>query len=171
MGVDVTRPMFDAWHHFERGFTDLVLDSIEHAVIGLLAVVNDWEVSRAGQKGEAVADGAAADLFRGLAAIHGAGSSPHILLVDDDDLFRELLGLNLIDQGYQVTSFDNGADALAYLRRRQRRRDPPRLAHAAIYRHRGSAPHARAGHHHPGHFRNGIVRRHLRRGSSCCRRG
>ena len=40
---------------------------------------------------------------------------PHLLLVDDDDLFRELLGLNLIDEGYEVTSFDNGEDALAYL--------------------------------------------------------
>src|SRR5215468_11741687 len=45
-----------------------------------------------------------------------AGSSmPHLLLVDDDDLFRESLTLNLIDEGYQVTSFANGRDALAYL--------------------------------------------------------
>jgi two-component system response regulator ChvI len=42
---------------------------------------------------------------------------PHILLVDDDDLFRESLGLNLVDEGYEVTSFDNGQDALAYLNR------------------------------------------------------
>jgi two-component system response regulator ChvI len=40
-----------------------------------------------------------------------------LLLVDDDDLFRESLGLNLIDEGYQVTSFANGRDALAYLDR------------------------------------------------------
>lgn len=40
---------------------------------------------------------------------------PHLLLVDDDDLFRESLGLNLIDEGYQVTSFDNGGEALFYL--------------------------------------------------------
>lgn len=40
---------------------------------------------------------------------------PHLLLVDDDDLFRESLGLNLIDEGYQVTSFGNGGDALAFL--------------------------------------------------------
>ena len=39
----------------------------------------------------------------------------HLLLVDDDDLFRESLGLNLIDEGYRVTSFDNGRDALAFL--------------------------------------------------------
>ena len=40
---------------------------------------------------------------------------PHLLLVDDDDLFRESLGLNLIDEGYEVTSFANGRDVLAYL--------------------------------------------------------
>jgi two-component system, OmpR family, response regulator ChvI len=40
---------------------------------------------------------------------------PHLLLVDDDDLFRESLGLNLIDEGYEVTSFDNGRDVLDYL--------------------------------------------------------
>jgi two-component system, OmpR family, response regulator ChvI len=40
---------------------------------------------------------------------------PHLLLVDDDDLFRESLGLNLIDEGYTVTSFDNGFEALAFL--------------------------------------------------------
>jgi len=40
---------------------------------------------------------------------------PHLLLVDDDDLFRESLDLNLVDEGYEVTSFDNGRDALAYL--------------------------------------------------------
>jgi two-component system response regulator ChvI len=41
---------------------------------------------------------------------------PHLLLVDDDDLFRESLGLNLVDEGYEVTSFDNGREALAYLK-------------------------------------------------------
>jgi two-component system, OmpR family, response regulator ChvI len=40
---------------------------------------------------------------------------PHLLLVDDDDLFRESLGLNLIDEGFTVTSFDNGREALAFL--------------------------------------------------------
>ena len=40
---------------------------------------------------------------------------PHLLLVDDDDLFRESLGLNLIDEGYEVTSFANGRDVLTYL--------------------------------------------------------
>lgn len=42
---------------------------------------------------------------------------PHLLIVDDDDLFRESLGLNLIDEGYEVTSFGNGGEALAYLDR------------------------------------------------------
>ena len=40
---------------------------------------------------------------------------PHLLLVDDDDLFRESLELNLIDEGYAVTSFGTGGAALAYL--------------------------------------------------------
>ncbi len=40
---------------------------------------------------------------------------PHILLVDDDDDFRESLGLNLIDEGHHVTSFGNGAEVLGYL--------------------------------------------------------
>jgi two-component system response regulator ChvI len=42
---------------------------------------------------------------------------PHLLLVDDDDLFRESLGLNLIDEGYEVTSFANGRDVLDYVDR------------------------------------------------------
>ena len=41
----------------------------------------------------------------------------HLILVDDDDLFRESLGLNLIDEGYEVTSFASGYDVLAYLDR------------------------------------------------------
>jgi two-component system, OmpR family, response regulator ChvI len=40
---------------------------------------------------------------------------PHLLLVDDDDLFRESLGLNLLDEGYEVTSFAGGREALSYL--------------------------------------------------------
>jgi two-component system, OmpR family, response regulator ChvI len=42
---------------------------------------------------------------------------PHLLLVDDDDLFRESLGLNLIDEGYVVTSLAGGREALAYFDR------------------------------------------------------
>jgi two-component system response regulator ChvI len=37
-----------------------------------------------------------------------------IVLVDDDDFFRESLGLNLVDEGYAVTSFSNGAAAIDY---------------------------------------------------------
>src|SRR5579883_1390377 len=37
-----------------------------------------------------------------------------IVLVDDDDSFRESLGLNLIDEGFAVTSFSSGAPALDY---------------------------------------------------------
>jgi two-component system response regulator ChvI len=37
-----------------------------------------------------------------------------LLLVDDDDFFRESLGLNLIDEGFAVTSFSGGADTLKF---------------------------------------------------------
>ena len=37
-----------------------------------------------------------------------------IVLVDDDDSFRELLGLNLLDEGFNVTSFSGGAAALEH---------------------------------------------------------
>jgi two-component system response regulator ChvI len=40
---------------------------------------------------------------------------PHVVLTDDDELFRESLGLNLSDEGYDVTSFANGHETLAYL--------------------------------------------------------
>jgi two-component system, OmpR family, response regulator ChvI len=39
----------------------------------------------------------------------------HVVLTDDDELFRESLGLNLADEGYNVTSFANGRETLAYL--------------------------------------------------------
>jgi two-component system, OmpR family, response regulator ChvI len=39
------------------------------------------------------------------------------VLVDDDDSFRESLGLNLIDEGFAVVSFDAGAPALDYFAR------------------------------------------------------
>src|SRR5208282_4394623 len=68
---------------------------------------------------------------------------PHLLLVDDDDLFRESLGLNLIDEGYEVTSLGNGRDALAYLEGG------------------GAAPPASRRDHDPGDFFDRVVRRHL----------
>jgi two-component system, OmpR family, response regulator ChvI len=40
---------------------------------------------------------------------------PHLLLVDDDESFRESLGLNLLDEGYEVTSVGSGRDALGFL--------------------------------------------------------
>ena len=40
-------------------------------------------------------------------------SSPNVVLVDDEDLFRESLSLDLIDAGYEVTSFSSDG-ALEY---------------------------------------------------------
>lgn len=40
-----------------------------------------------------------------------------ILIVDDDDLFRESVEQNLLDNGFDVVSFGRGEDALAYLSR------------------------------------------------------
>ncbi len=37
-----------------------------------------------------------------------------VALVDDDDLFRESLGLNLGDEGYEVIAFDRGEPALEF---------------------------------------------------------
>ncbi|HET8726446.1 MAG TPA: response regulator transcription factor [Alphaproteobacteria bacterium] len=43
-----------------------------------------------------------------------AASAGRIALVDDDDLFREALSLNLADEGYDVVTFDRGTKALSY---------------------------------------------------------
>jgi two-component system response regulator ChvI len=59
----------------------------------------------------------ACDPWPPLGVANANSPMPHLLLVDDDDLFRESLGLNLIDEGYEVTSFGNGRDALAYFDR------------------------------------------------------
>ncbi|HZB93900.1 MAG TPA: response regulator transcription factor [Stellaceae bacterium] len=40
-----------------------------------------------------------------------------IVLVDDDDSFRESLGLNLVDEGFDVQSFAAGEPALEYFQR------------------------------------------------------
>jgi two-component system response regulator ChvI len=40
---------------------------------------------------------------------------PKVLLVDDDELFRESLGLNLEEEGFDILPFERGEDALAYL--------------------------------------------------------
>ncbi len=47
-------------------------------------------------------------------AVNGSART-RVLLVDDDDLFRESLGLNLADEGYDVVPFDRGEPALTYL--------------------------------------------------------
>ena len=46
--------------------------------------------------------------------MNAASGAARIVIVDDDDLFRESLGLNLIDEGYEVTSFSGGQAALEY---------------------------------------------------------
>ena len=38
-----------------------------------------------------------------------------VIIVDDDDLFRESLGLNLAEEGYEVVDFPNGELALDFL--------------------------------------------------------
>ena len=47
-----------------------------------------------------------------MSRMSGPSGATRIVIVDDDDLFRESLGLNLIDEGYQVTSFAGGQAAL-----------------------------------------------------------
>lgn len=42
-------------------------------------------------------------------------SLKRVVIVDDDDLFRESLGLNLAEEGYEVVDFDCGEEALDYL--------------------------------------------------------
>ena len=44
-----------------------------------------------------------------------AASRGRVVLVDDDELFRESLGQNLIDAGFEVVSFGAGEAALAHL--------------------------------------------------------
>ncbi len=43
-----------------------------------------------------------------------SGSKGHVVLIDDDELFRESLEQNLRDSGYDVLTFDRGEPALAY---------------------------------------------------------
>ncbi|HKF71706.1 MAG TPA: response regulator, partial [Stellaceae bacterium] len=56
-----------------------------------------------------------------ISALPGAvGPAPalprvHVLVVDDDDEFRESLSLNLMDEGFAVTSFANGPAALEHV--------------------------------------------------------
>ncbi len=48
----------------------------------------------------------------GIAASHDCG----VLIVDEDEDIRELLGVALSADGYKVTAVSNGRDALTYLR-------------------------------------------------------
>ncbi len=41
-------------------------------------------------------------------------TSKRVVIVDDDDLFRESLGLNLAEEGYDVVDFESGETALDY---------------------------------------------------------
>ena len=50
IGVDVARPLADAWLRFEHGFFHLVLDSIEQAGRGLEKVAQKWEAPRTSQR-------------------------------------------------------------------------------------------------------------------------
>jgi two-component system response regulator ChvI len=49
-----------------------------------------------------------------IAAVSANGSRGHVVLIDDDELFRESLEQNLRDSGYEVLAFDRGDPALAY---------------------------------------------------------
>ena len=44
----------------------------------------------------------------------GVEGTPHVVLVDDDALFRESLGLNLTDHSFRVTEFSDGQSAIDY---------------------------------------------------------
>ncbi len=43
-----------------------------------------------------------------------AGAYPKVVIVDDDDGFRDILGINLGEEGFDVLAFANGEDALGY---------------------------------------------------------
>lgn len=43
-------------------------------------------------------------------------SRGHVMIVDDDDDIREALTMILEDEGFRITSFGNGLEALTYLR-------------------------------------------------------
>ena len=43
------------------------------------------------------------------------GATKRVVIVDDDDLFRESLGLNLSEEGYDVVDFESGETAPYFL--------------------------------------------------------
>jgi Leucine-rich repeat (LRR) protein len=50
MGIDVARPLVDAWSHFQHGYKTLILDSLERAAQGLEAVSKKWDTERGAAK-------------------------------------------------------------------------------------------------------------------------
>jgi two-component system response regulator ChvI len=50
-----------------------------------------------------------------VASVKDVSGAVRIVVVDDDDLFRETLGLNLTDEDYEVTSFSSGGAALDHV--------------------------------------------------------
>src|SRR5258708_3030289 len=51
-------------------------------------------------------------MAKSASSMKGDPNAARIVLVDDDDLFREMIRFKLIDEGFEVTSFSSGADAL-----------------------------------------------------------
>ena len=49
-----------------------------------------------------------------LPAIAQEPQQARVVIVDDDDLFRESLGLNLSEEGYEVIDFPNGESVLEF---------------------------------------------------------
>jgi two-component system response regulator ChvI len=49
-----------------------------------------------------------------MTSMKGAGDAVRVVLVDDDELFREMLRFKITDEGYEVTSFSNGSAALEH---------------------------------------------------------
>jgi len=47
--------------------------------------------------------------------IERAANRGHVMVVDDDDLFRESVSTNLADAGYSIEAFPGGAEAIDYL--------------------------------------------------------
>ena len=47
--------------------------------------------------------------------IERTASRGHVMVVDDDDLFRESVSTNLADAGYSIEAFPGGAEAIDYL--------------------------------------------------------
>ena len=53
-------------------------------------------------------------MAKSASSMKGGPNAARIVLVDDDDLFREMLRFKLIDEGFEVTSFSSGSAALEH---------------------------------------------------------